>query len=226
MRKESETLLKIIGTDEEVGTHGAVPRYIALVKAIEQGKDVYGCFNGLNVNKGMYRQAVIELAPFLNQMSEGAFARLMFFSQELGFVDNELGKAIKGEYALPAWCEEQVGKRARFLQTFSKVKPRLFSYHELEKETEVREKYPWQWIDTMGEVNRETAQKEIIKQLCQTKDFRPFYARIPFYVRKMPRGQEYLEGIMRGVKGKIPKTEFESMKEHIARSKNFKTLRH
>ena len=97
--------------------------------------------------------------------------------------------------------------------------------YKLEKEIEVREKYPWQWIDTMGEVNRETAQKEIIKQLCQTKDFRPFYARIPFYVRKMPRGQEYLEGIMRGVKGKISEVEFDRMKEHIDRSKEFNSSR-
>ncbi len=226
MRKESETLLKIIGTDEEVGTHGAIPEYIALIHAIRLGKDVYGCLPHLSLDRGMYRQAVMGLAPFMNQMSEGAFVRLMLFSQELGFVDRELGEVIKGEYALPAWCEEQVGKRARFLQTFSKVKPHLFSYHELEKETAVREKYPWQWIDTMGEVNGEIAQKEIIEQLCQTKDFRPFYARIPFYVRRMLRGQEYLDGIMKGVKGKIPEAEFDRIKERIARSKKIRASRH
>jgi len=218
MIKESETLLRIIGTSQEVGTHAAVPEYMALTTAIKEGRDVYRHFASASLDRELYRQAVIELVPFLNQMSYDSFSRLLGFMHDLEFdSDIDIGQAIKRGHALPNWCEEQLFKRAAFLQYFGKVIPPLYTLEELEKEEGVREKHPWQWIDAIRKGYPERAQSEIILRLKQNPEDRGFYNRVPAFVHGLP--EEFVEGILIGVKSKIPEEAYRALEERVQNSR-------
>lgn len=154
--------------------------------------------------------------PFFNQMSEKAFGRLLYITQELDLLERSLGEAIKRAFVLPAWCAEQVGKRAQFVQNFNEITPPLFTEKELDEETEIRKEYPWQWIDAMKNVNTQRAQQEIIAQVSKTNDIRPLDVRAGWYAQEMPQGQAYLRGIMKGIKGKIPPEKYAELEKTIA----------
>lgn len=214
MRKATETLLKVIGTDAEVGTHAAVPEYLALSCAIKNGRDVYAHFEKIGFDREEYRQAVKELTLFLNQMSQPAFSRLMFFTKELDFhLDQEVGKAIKSSYALPAWCEEQVQKRAELLQIFGRAKPPLYTLEELENEEQVKAKYPWVWFDAIRHNYPERAKEELVIQLAKCPNAQSFFTRLPSLVRNMPR--EDMDSVLQRLRRKISEKEIYNLRREI-----------
>jgi len=225
MRPESEKLLQIIGTDAEVGTHGAIPRYLALAYAIQNGEDHHHVSGGM-LDRGNYREAMMELPPYLDQMSGEAFSRLMHFAHCLEFdIDREVGMAIKKYPCFSDYYPDQIRKRANFLQAFTGLKPPLFSYEELQKEEKVREDYPWHWIDAVLEVNPDEATLETISQLISSQDNNPLLWRIHKYTREVPNGDQYLDNIMDSIAGKIPEDKYETLVEHIAHSKSVRERR-
>jgi hypothetical protein len=221
MRKAAETLLKVIGTDREVGTHAAVPEFLALTTSIELNKDVYHHFGNLCFNREEYRDALKELAPFFGQMSSPAFSRLMSFAQTLEFhLDIYVGTTIKDAYSLPSWDNEQIAKRAKFLQTFSRTNPPLYTLPELEEETQVRTSYPWQWIDAVRHNYPRRAKEEIITQLIKDPNSNSLLWRIPALIKEMPK--EYIQDILGKVKGKIPQKVFTKWERKIEQSYSLK----
>ena len=109
MRKATEDLLKVIGTDSEIGTHGAIERTHALASAIKGDVMFQKVFPEHSFDSTEYRQALVDLIPFYNQISCPSFRRLMFFAESLKLnKDREIGEAIKSSYALPPWCKEQL----------------------------------------------------------------------------------------------------------------------
>lgn len=188
MNEEAETLLKIIGNDDEVGTHGAVPRFLALAQAIDTQEDAYGIFRGLKFDWQAYRQAMLELVPFLGQMSEPAFRRLMSFAYNIGLdIDRTVGEAMKNCHDLTIigpYHREQVGKRATLIQAYARIKPPLFTIDDLAKEKEVREQYPWHWIDAMLYLSPRATTDAIINQMSQKPDMHNLYIRVPSFVNQ------------------------------------------
>jgi len=211
MSRESEKLLQVIGTDAEYGTHGAMPWHMVLACSVQAGRDIYHQFKGLRLEKEVYRRVMEETIPLFNQMSQPAFVRLLQFAEKVGFVNRDFGEKIKKSYVLPAWCEEQVGKRARFLQAFSGVRPQIFTLGELKEEKEVKAKYPWQWIDTVGESSPELARKEVVNQLIASPDLRPFYLR----VSSMADHRGYLEAVLKDIKGKVPVGRYADIRRRV-----------
>ncbi|PIN92966.1 hypothetical protein COU54_04865 [Candidatus Pacearchaeota archaeon CG10_big_fil_rev_8_21_14_0_10_31_24] len=217
MRKELETLLDVISTDEEIGTHGAMPLYASLASAIESKIPIpNSAYSDLSLKKERYQKAILETIPFLNAMSTESFRRLILFSEYINYSQREFGLAIKENYKLPVWCPEQREKRAIYLQHFQEEKPVLFNVKELEGETDVRSEYPWQWIDSMEKVSPKKAQKEIISVLSKKRnrnDFRPFHIRLLPMINK--RGLEYVNAIVSNIEGKIPEKELVEIKRKI-----------
>jgi hypothetical protein len=163
----------------------------------------------------------MELVPFLNQMSYDSFSRLLGFMYDLEFdSDIEVGQAIKKGHVLPSWCEEQLSKRATFLQYFGKIIPPLYTLEELEKEKDVREKHPWQWIDAIRRGYSQRAQEEIIARLMINPSDNAFYCRIPGFVHDMP--ERFIDGILMGIKSKVPEEDYRRLKERVQSSKSVK----
>lgn len=227
MQKESEVLLRYIGNDREINTRGGLV-YIALGEAIKNGEDTQGLFRGISLDRELYRSAFLELIPFYGQMSKHAFSRLMSFAHTCGFDDESgVGLSIKRGYPLlprnyfhtTEAYKEHIAKRADFIQTFARAKPHIFSYDELESDTELRQQCPWSWIGAVQEVNPKVTVEEIVTQLISTQSIQIFLWKISTFIHRIPNGEEYLQRIMDSVKGRIPETDYQTINQHIAHSK-------
>jgi hypothetical protein len=213
MNRELLTLLRVIGTDEEYGTHGAASMDSVLADAIRTGKDVHNLFPRVRLDKGAQYAAVVGAIPLFNQMSESAFRRLLNFTNDVGFVNADLGRRIRDECVLPAHCKEQLGKRASFLQTFSRVRPKIFTLGDLREEEQVRAKYPWQWIDAANEIYSPAAQAEMANQLVVSDDLRPFYLRVPDL--RDTKGREYLDKVLQVAKGRLTPAKYGAIRTKV-----------
>jgi hypothetical protein len=216
INKEIANLLDILKNDNEIGTHGATSEFLVLANSINEGKDAHNLFKGYSMKKEDYKKAIMKMPKYFDVMSEEAFQRLLSFASVLELVtDREVGLAIKNSCTLQAYYDEQVGKRAMFMQYFSKCKPPLYTSEELAKETKVKEKNPWQWIDAALDVNPALAKEEIINQVIKSKDDqRYFYTRISFLLKR--QADNYLDGIVESVEGKIPKDTMDRIKKSIS----------
>jgi hypothetical protein len=230
MLRESETLLRYIQTDREINTRGGLI-YLAFGEAIKTGEDSQGLFVGISLERELYRSALVELIPFFDQMTEHRFSNLMSFVHASDFnMDRDIGLAIKRGYPLQPRnyfhteeaYREHLAKRAMFLQSFARIKPPLYNYDELEMETEIRQHYPWQWIDAVREINPDVAAEEIAKQLIAKQDTQKFVWRIPAFVHKIPNGEECLDRIMNLIEGKIPKRDYENLAQCVSLSKSLR----
>jgi hypothetical protein len=220
MRLEAEILLGVIGDYLEVGTHASIPKYLALAYSINAGEDHYSLSKGDHLDKDNYRQAVIELTPYFDQMSKPAFSRLMSFVHVVGFSnERDFGEELKKGHPFPAYCDEQIGKRGEFLRSFSHLKPPLWTYEDLKREKKLRERFPWGWIDTVCDVNLSAGRDEIVSHVVSSGSVEHLCYRVPVFVRARPKGVEQLDYILGALRGKIPGEEFDKLSLEISNAK-------
>ncbi len=190
MRYEAETLLKMIGEERDYGTHGA-KSIINLFKDVmiddfQGAKEALHCcgydLSKFNVKKCY--QAILELTPFVPQMSTSAFERFLDISYDLKYLTPELGNKLK--IALPIWSNEQSEKRAQFYKYAGDMTLPLFTYEELKQDKEVLEKYPWRWFRAMHHYPQQ-AENELITylKLKQKPKPEPAPKQIDFYTLGM-----------------------------------------
>jgi hypothetical protein len=213
MLKESETLLQIIERDEEISRSGSLD-HLELAEAVKDGKD-----------RENYRQAMIELSKYFDQMSTAAFLRLMQFADTSEInTDKELGWGIREKYSSITRSDSEteykdnIAKRALFLQTFSNDRTDLYSIFELDQETEVKKYHPWEWIDAVKKVDIATAVDEIITQVKIEQDIQQFAWRVSYFATEVVQGKKYLDQITNAIKGKIPEKEYDSLTRLISDS--------
>lgn len=224
MRRETATLLRVIGEDYPVGTHASTDKYAYLAQSVRTGEDYHRIFLDDSLNKKGYHLAMRELPEFFGQMSQEAFRRLMSFARLLDFhLDSQVGQAVKWRHTLPSYSPEQLPKRLLMLQTFSGLKPSLYSLAELRNEKEIKREYPWQWIDLVETVDLVAAKRETVVKLTSKKpDFDAFKERIVHYyssLRQQPQGQELLQSILKSLAGKIPDKKLKELKREAIRFK-------
>ncbi len=211
MRKEAENLLRLLGSNQQIGTHGAISILDALKMSIKTGEDRHGVFPKMSLDQGAYRKAVHELVPFLDVMSESAFGRYLFFANDIGQLNYRLGKEIKEGGVLEAYFPEQIEKRARFLVNFTGVTPKLFTRQEMYREERIYVDHPWMWISAMEGYSPQSAESEIVSQivkgLCIAHVSPLITLSSPSHIRR----------ILSQVKGKIPGRDFVRYQECLNR---------
>ena len=225
MRPESETLLRMIGDNYEIGTHASMLQIDFLALSIKNRKisetliGYHGFCATSNLKRENYLDAVVQLAPYFNQMSVDAFGRILYFSQELNFISRpEFIAAVKAPAVLPAYWSEQLEKRAMLIQGFPRLTPPAFTKHELKEETQIKEKFPWRWIDAMERVDPKTSKTYVIHVLGQPKaDMQDFLVRMPSYLRH--HGIPYVEEIIAPICGKLSPEDLEEITQSFARRK-------
>ncbi|MCB9358794.1 hypothetical protein H6503_02590 [Candidatus Woesearchaeota archaeon] len=192
MKREAEIILKVIGDDFPVYPKTGVTLLSLLSDTINSGEIKDESLNGYSIDRNDYKAAVIELVPYFNQMSNHAFQYLMIFCSSIGLTnDREIMEAAYHGNVLPVHNEDNLPKRASFLQYFAEVNPPVY---DLLNEKEVRIRYPWQWIDASMFSNPDDSLAEIVNQLSDEDKADPFFWRLPSIVDKMP--VEYLSNML------------------------------
>jgi hypothetical protein len=108
--------------------------------------------------------------PILNQMSFEAFRRLTHMIEIIGNpLYASFGRAVKNEGVLCSYFDDQVQKRGLFIAEFCRLEPRLYNLNELNRETKVREKFPWHWISAVESDYPAVAAKEIVNVIERNK---------------------------------------------------------
>ena len=213
MRKETETLLRVIGTDKEIGTHGSCPIYLALAHAVMKGEDTQGYLGRISLDKRGYRQAVMEIPAFFNQMTANAFFRLMGFTYYTGFhKDKRIGEKVKaGDISVHE--DGGVRKRLLRLETFSELTPPIYDVQELFGEREVKEEYVWNWIGLLGKVDPTAARREMVLKLTSRKnpDYDGFRSHLFSFIYSLNGEAQKMRSLLRAIKGKIPEREFKKI---------------
>lgn len=134
---------------------------------IRFGRDVYRNRDELelvargvapSVESEFYARAIRDgMVPKFNDYSVNEFSRLLRFTEgsRINLI-RSVGEAVKyGDGVLSPTNPDQIQKRAGYLSVFSQLGPELYTIDELEAEAEVKEHFPWVWIDALPTHNDE-----------------------------------------------------------------------